>query len=242
MTKIIKLLLIVLTTTSGIVFADVGKKDLKEIYELTGVGDYQNALEKHIRFHEESKKSPSMAGVRLSFALMSWVKLGEQYPKALTELRKIRDENDSLLRSGKGNFNTFHDLSSINRELNKSNLTVELFKYLDKHYVEQAKRYYHVVEPTLIEMKEYELCGKYIDNPVFKYESIRYDRESNLNSAKNYPRLNTPEHYKYIDKSYMTGVLNLLEVLTALGRADEKTQVLERASNYFGYSEIVGQY
>lgn len=242
MTKIIKLLLIFLTTTSGLVFADVGKSDLKEIYELIDVGDYQNALEKHIWFHEESKKSPGMGGVRLSYALMSWVKLGEQYPKALTELKKIRDKNDSLLRSGKGNFSNFHDLSSINRELKESNLTVELFKYLDKNYVEQAKSYYHVVEPTLLEIKEYELCGKYIGNPVFKYESLRHNRESSLNSAKNYPKLNTPEHYRYIDKSYMTGVLNLLEILTALEREDEKTQVLERVSNYFGYSEIVGQY
>ena len=242
MTRTIKILFIFLITISCSAFAGVDKNDLNNIYKLIDAGDYQKALEKHIWFHEESKKSPSMGGVRLSYALTSWVALGEKYPKALVELKKIRDSNDSLLRSGKGNFSNFHDLSAINRQLKQSNLTVELFKYLDKNHFEQAKRYYHAVEATLMEIKDYKLCGKYIDNPVFKYESLRYNRESSLNSAKNYPQLNTPEHYNYIDKAYLTGVLNLLEVLTALKREEDKNQVLERASSYFGYSEIRKQY
>ena len=47
----------------------VGNEDLDKICELAENGHYQEALEKHKWFHEESKKSAGMGGVRLSYAL-----------------------------------------------------------------------------------------------------------------------------------------------------------------------------
>ena len=242
MTRAFVLLIISFFFMSTAVKAEINENTLREIDQLIEVGDYQRALEKHIWFHEASRESPGMGGVRLSYALSSWVELGELYPVALFELRKLRDNYKTVLLAGHGTFNDFHDLSSINRVLKESDQTVELFRYLDKKYPEQAKQYHAVTEPHLMALKEYELIAKYIGDPVFKYESLRHLRELNINMAKSYPELNDPDHLRYADKAYITGVLNLLEVLTALDRSDDKRRVLYRASNYFGYDTITEHY
>lgn len=67
---------IILIIINGLVMADVGNEDLNQICKLTEKGQYKQALEKHLWFHEESKKSPGMAGVRLSYAISAWINLG----------------------------------------------------------------------------------------------------------------------------------------------------------------------
>jgi hypothetical protein len=238
MKKIITFILIFFITVST-VLADVDSNDLKDIDKLIKDGEYQKALKKHTLFFEESKTSKGMGGVRLSFALSSWVKLGRKYPPALTELIKLRDLVDIKVRSGKSSFSDFHDLSSINRELKNNSNTIDVFNYLDKHYPSQAKAGYHAIEKLLINKKYYQLCSKYMGDPIYKYESLRHRRETNLNSTKTHPSLATTKHYKYIDKTYIDGVLNLLVVLNALNNREAIDEIHLRASQYFGYKQIL---
>src|SRR5687768_17293473 len=88
--------------------AQVGNADLQEIRRLTSEGKYEEALNKHLWFHEESKSSIGMGGVRLSFALSHWMELGEAYPPALAALKAIRDANEAKLLEGAGGFREFH--------------------------------------------------------------------------------------------------------------------------------------
>lgn len=219
-------------------FSKVSNEDLDDIQKLTKDGKYQQALEKHLWFHEESKTSKGMGGVRLSFAIGHWVYLGEKYPPALDALVKIRDINRDILLSGKGNFDNFMETSSINRELDEKNNTYELFLTLDKKYPKQAERYYHVAEALLIEKKEYELCGKYIGDPVFKYEKLRHFRELNLSMARKKPKMNNPEYLKLTDERYIDGVLKLIEVLMAIQKEVEAKEIQKRAMSYFSNDEI----
>ena len=47
-------------------------------------GRYELALEKHVWFHENALTfRPSLAGVRLSYALDDWLQLAARYPPAL---------------------------------------------------------------------------------------------------------------------------------------------------------------
>jgi hypothetical protein len=233
-----KLVFLAIFITCFSAFAEVGNKDLDDIRQLTKTGLYQQALDKHIWFHEASKTSSSMAGVRLSYAIDAWIKLGEKYPPALDALINVRDTNKELLLSGNGDFQYFHDFSSINRELGEEDQTYELFLILDKKYPKQADTYYHVVENLLIEKKEYKLCGKYIGDPIYKYENIRHHRETLLSFEKREPNMNKPRYLKYANKSFIDGVIKLIEVLVAIDKKDEAIEIQKRALSYYDNKKI----
>jgi hypothetical protein len=80
---------------ANLALAEVNLEDLNNIRDLVKNEQYELALQKHVWFHEESRSSSGMAGVRLSYAISDWVELGNKYPPALSELRRIRDENQS---------------------------------------------------------------------------------------------------------------------------------------------------
>src|SRR4051812_9051491 len=100
-------------------------KVLNEALTLTKQGKYEEALQKHLWFHENAlKHDKALAAVRLSFALSDWVELGKKYPKARKALVAIRDKNTKSVSEGKGNFDLFMEIAAINRYLNERAKTV----------------------------------------------------------------------------------------------------------------------
>ena len=227
------LIIISLALVSSISLARVGTEDLTEIRELTKAGDYQKALEKHLWFHEESKSSSGMGGVRLSFALSAWIELAEQYQPAMEALIHVRDADKEKLLLGIGSFRNFHDLSSINKKLDEEQATLELFLILDQQYPEQSGPYYIVAEDLLIKHKKYNICAKYIADPIVKYEGLRNRRERSLGMARENRKMNNSHFLDNTDKNYVEGVTKLIEVLLAIDRQKEAIEVQQRALSYF---------
>ncbi|HTD86247.1 MAG TPA: serine/threonine-protein kinase, partial [Candidatus Binatia bacterium] len=68
-------------------------KILDEAKEQRQHGEYEQALQRHIWYHNHALEfEPSLTGVRLSFALAEWIELGRRYPRARRALIEIRDE------------------------------------------------------------------------------------------------------------------------------------------------------
>ncbi|SDU15438.1 hypothetical protein [Halopseudomonas salegens] len=233
------LVLIVSFLFSSLSYGTVDNSDLDHIVQLTKEGRYQQALEKHLWFHEASKTSQGMGGVRLSYALDEWVRLGKNYPAAMDALIGIRDDNKELLLSGQGDFQNFLELSSINRVMGDREATLDLFIILDEKYPDQAQSYYHAAERLLIENKAYDISARYIGDPILKYEGLRHMRERNLGLARGNPDLNTPRFIAYADESFVNDVLSLIEILVAVGQADEALEVQKRALSYFESDRIM---
>ncbi len=125
---------------------------------------YDDALAKHVWFHQEAlKHQPSLYGVRLSFALLYWTRLGAVYPPALEKLKSVRDEAAKDVREGTGTHGIFHDFVSINAALKEDGRTKDLFVWLHTNKPDFAKEVYALAQPSLIKAKQYELCGAYID-------------------------------------------------------------------------------
>ncbi|MDB6021394.1 MAG: hypothetical protein JWQ04_1251 [Pedosphaera sp.] len=144
-------------------------------------GNFEQALNKHIWFHEHSlDKDPSYYGVRLSFALSDWMELGKKYPKALEELKKIRDKDTALLAGGQGNEALFHDVEAINKQLGETDATVDLFKQIDQARPEFAASIYYLAEEALITAGKYPLAKKYLGNPQDQFATARRNYESGL--------------------------------------------------------------
>lgn len=130
--------------------------------------NYESALAKQVWFHEHALEfDQGQYGVRLSFALSYWMDLAKAYPPALEKLKAIRDATQRRLdptQGGKPTAEDFHDLASINKELDENDGTVAAFQLLDKHDAKMAQREFRLALPALVQAKEYKLCGKYVDS------------------------------------------------------------------------------
>jgi beta-lactamase regulating signal transducer with metallopeptidase domain len=96
-------------------------------------GRYEEALAKHIWYHTASRQEPGQGGVRLSFALSDWLKLGQAYPPALKALRQTREETEKAVRAGGvdvDRFTLFQEFAGFNWTLGEEEKTLALHREL----------------------------------------------------------------------------------------------------------------
>ena len=128
-------------------------------------GKYPEALERHEYYYFNIlKEHPSHYGVRLSFALSDWIKLGEKYPKAKQRLLEIRNEGMRKIESGTWEFETFHEVVAISKWLNENQAAVQCFKVIDSQETDQQKlqKCFEVVFEHLVNHHETVLSNKYL--------------------------------------------------------------------------------
>lgn len=228
----------ILFLIAGLIFlrplmAQVGNADLQDIRRMMTQGKYEEALKKHLWFHEESKTSTGMGGVRLSFALAQWLELGEAYPPALSALRGVRDENEVKLLNGAGGFKEYHDFSAINRTLKDDDRTYRLFLQLDAKYPAVATQCFDVTLDLIVARRNYDLYAKYGGDPIVRYERFRTMRETNLGMARKNSKLDNDRFREYTDKTFGDKTVQLIEIMVQLKRFDEAREIQKRALAYF---------
>lgn len=208
--------------------AAVGNQDLQAIRQLINTGQYEEALQKHLWFHKESKSSPSMGAVRLSVALDQWADLSGKYPKALEAFKRLRDQHEQTLLAGAGGFPEFHEYASFNRTLKEDDKTYELFKRLHAAYPQTAAQCFHAAMNLIVARKDYELCGAYIKDALKLYEDSQKARDLNLNLAKS-----RPEFAYYADQAFDTKTSQLIEIMVNLNQHEVAKEIQKRAVSYF---------
>lgn len=151
---------------------------LDETRDLVREGEHEEALERFIWFHNHAlEQSPSMYGVRLSFALSYWKQLGEVYPPALEAMESIRDEKTALLEKGEGNIGIFHDVIAFNRTLDENKKTLRLFEQIDEEQPERAGEFWPLAKDVVLDKKRYELARKYVGDPVEAFDEVKANYE-----------------------------------------------------------------
>lgn len=136
-------------------------------------GKYQEALDRHIWFHDHVLEyNPGMVGVRLSFALSYWKSLGEDYPPAMAALKEIRDRKTVQILDEGGSFDLFADVQALNRTLDETYKSIELFETIATKQPLLAKEYLHVVKDDLFAAKRYDILKNFIENPMYEYSII----------------------------------------------------------------------
>ena len=124
---------------------------LTEARELAGRGQYQEALERHVWFHEHAlDRDDNLCGVRLSYALSDWVQLGDVYPPARDALVETRNRAAAALKSGDWSQERFHDVARINQQLGAEEETASLFLDLHQSDPVKASPFYSDAEPGLL--------------------------------------------------------------------------------------------
>jgi hypothetical protein len=199
---------------------------LREAVELTEKGCYEEALLRHLWFHQHAlEHKPAQYGVRLSFALSYWMQLAEAYPPALDALRSIRDTKMDELAGGGGSRHSFNDVVAINDHIGEVPRTAELFRMLDARYPEIAKDCYSSAEDALIGEGEYVLCERYLSDLDAKLESIRDKRECLIECDEESVRDLPPELLRFPEQLFAKDVGQLIEILHCAGRTAEAARV-----------------
>ncbi len=225
--RLLLVILFVLMATYS--WAEDMHKYLNDTEEMVQQGKYQEALDRFIWFHEHSlEHEPSMYGVRLSFALISWKSLFDVYPPARKAMEDIRDRKAQILESGKGDANLFNDVESLNDTLGEEKKTVTLFEMLDKEQTPLAKKCWHMAKEVIISEKRFDIVGKYIGNPVREFNQIKEMYEQNLKLYDD-PRIGS-EHFKAFNENHLVEqTIQLIEVAIALGDKKAAGEIQQKA-------------
>jgi hypothetical protein len=165
---------------------------LREAEADAQAGRKEDALAKQIWFHDNALEiRPSLYGVRLSFALNDWHRLGLAYPPALEKLKAVRTQAATQVlteRDKEKMRDLFADLSAINQELGDEDQTAEVFASLDRDAPDKATQVYDIAQPALVATKKYSLCGKYLDPEKSMADLLReYDFDLEYASQQDTP-------------------------------------------------------
>ena len=217
--------------------ADPAQEALTAARQLAQEGKFEEALAKHVWFHDHAlESSPSMYGVRLSFALGNWVDLGKKYPKALAKLKAIRDEKTKLLLRGEGDNEIFHDVVAINRTLEETQATVELFKKLDAGQPKRATQFFAYADDPLIGAGEFALAKKHLGDPMARFERAQEMLEHGLEYAKTSPIAERSRDVS--QRMFVRDVVQLITVLTKTGDTEKAREIQAKALALFESPDI----
>jgi len=217
-----------------------GVQAFQELEALAEAGKFEEALDKHLWFHEASKELPGMGGVRLSYALDIWMELAKKYSPAMDALINLRNNNREILLKGDGKFENFHDLSAINQTLGENEDTFMVFLEIHNNHPKQAKSYYHVVEELIVEKQAYDICDKYITDPIKKYSQIQHMHEMNVELMRKSPTMDNDDFKKNTKESYVKEVCRLIEIMSTLEKTDIAEGIQKLALDYLDNEEIRG--
>lgn len=204
------------------------KNALEEARVLAREGKFQEALEKHIWFHDHILETDrSYYGVRLSFALADWIELGKKYPKALESLKGIRDSKTARLEGGEQDRVLFHDVESINGRLGQPQATVKLFKDLDAKQPEFAKKIYDLAEDNLVDAGEFVLARKYLGDPMVRFEKMSAGYRRGLEYSKDAKM--GEDSKKAFERIFTTNVVRLITLLDQSGDPAKAREIQTKA-------------
>lgn len=202
--------------------------------------NYEDALAKHVWYHENALKyGVGQGGVRLSFVLNDWLKLGRAYPPALEKLKSIQNDLEKQLSTGKGDTGQFHDFSSINRLFDEVKRTSDLFILLDEKSPVLAGKVFHIAQPALVTAKEYTLCGKYIQSERAYRQAVDGFRAAEKFEA-NLPQ-NGRKPPSYARPSFSNACSTLVALLVKNNRLDEAKKIAADAAKELDDADFKAQ-
>ncbi len=209
----------------------------------TDAGQYANALAKYVWFFQSALKyDPTQRGVRVSFALSSWAKLGESYPPALDKLKAVRDEAEQNVRQGKDAVSAFQDFVAINATLKDDDNTSDFFTWLDANKPDTAKEVFdrtqHWLLPALVKTKKYNVCGKYINPDTSLKQTLQLYRT--MIEQVNQHHVGS-EIKNFAEQNFINKITTLIAICVVDDRKADAQQIVDKISKESDLPEFKDQ-
>lgn len=203
---------------AGMARAEDMQAYLQETRQLQKAGKHDEALLRHIWFHENAlKHDRGMGGVRRSFALTEWNELAQVFPPALVALVSTRNATAQEIEKSGGTFDLFQDVAAIDCTLDQRANTVKLFAKISEKFPAKAKRYWIVAKDAVIGEKDYDLAKKHMGSAESEFEDLKTSHEMMMKAL---PKELLAKVKSSMERSFVDDTLQLIEVAKATG--DEK--------------------
>jgi hypothetical protein len=112
--------------------ASIYSQEMHNAVQLARRGIYVEATRKFWWCFDQGREENGFLAVRVSFLLRYINDLGQRYPPAMEDMKSRRDAIEALLLEGKGDHQLFNDLLHLNRVLNDSHRTIDLWHTLSE--------------------------------------------------------------------------------------------------------------
>jgi len=193
------------------------RKVLREARQLVKSEQYAAALEKYTWFHNHALDfDGALAGVRLSYAILEWVDLGEVYPPAREALERVRDAKTESLTQGTYDVRLFHDVASINRAFGHVERTRDLFKTIADADRSVAEKFFRIALESLVDTKEFSLARSFMPDPQKQIEQFampfKFGRQSTPSVSSEFQ-----EAQEVFVRIYIKNVSRILQVFLGVG-------------------------
>jgi hypothetical protein len=130
----------------------------------TSNGDFKEALKGFLWYHRHALKyNEAQGGVRLSFALLYWTELCAVYKPAMNAYLEILERSSTRLLEGKGTWDLFHEVVSMNERIDRNADSLELFRHLMSIKPILGDRYVIVMMDLLLDDGDHETCLQFSD-------------------------------------------------------------------------------
>lgn len=135
-------------------------------YDLVRAGRHEEALREFQWLHENAlQECRSWAGVRLSYSLDAWARLGKVYPPARAALEAVCARDTALLLAGRGSRDLFLDVNAIQWVLGRQERTHALFVELERVDPELAQACAGVALTAIVATRDYALAERLLPDP-----------------------------------------------------------------------------
>jgi hypothetical protein len=201
---------------------------LKEARAAAKAGDFSLALSNYERFFDRALQDQGedneYYGVRLSYCLDEWARLGEKYPEARVRLEaKARDALGAF--EATSNPEKFHDYQSIQDHLEQKELVFSQFIAFHESRPDLARVALRFMWNRLVEAKRWDVCASYLDDSESKYKKALYKFDQSMEVCGSDPSLGGEEFADQIKGWYVRDVGNLLSALRNTGRLEAASRL-----------------
>lgn len=195
-------------------------------------GDYPEALKQYSYFFEHALDGDpaSLYGVRLSYCLDEWSRLGKAYPPALDALHERREVALRRFEATQEPEN-FHDFETISKYLDAHQEAVDSFMAYhakDRNLAVLAVRF---VWSKLVAQGAWEVCGCYLGDPRDRYKTALMKFDQAMKVSRENPDFGGADFDEQIKGWYVRDVSELLLVLTHTGQDRAATRFHSRAKS-----------
>lgn len=209
------------------------RKILDEARTAFKEGSYQIALQKYEYFFDHALDDDPAAyyGVRLSYCLDEWSRLGEKYPKATERLEGKREESMSLLRSTRSP-EFFHDFIAICDYLKCPQQPIEEFIKIhesDRALSEQIVSY---IWDALVQQELWDICADYVEDSIEAYSLCLSKFDQAIEVCESDEALGGEDFERQIKGWCIRDMSNLLLVLKHTEQVNASQKILNLAKEY----------
>jgi len=195
--------------------------------------NYAMALAKRVWFHQYALEvNKHYSAVRLSYGLMSWAELGDQYPPAKTLLRYLASyAKHTLMENPNNSYSLIQEYLSINKVLKRTDQSISFFRWLDEHHPKVAARKFHVFRDVLTKHEQFSLYNKYLNPRVdFSQMTSSYVRSIDESKRRGYgDKEKSQKMLRFDTNRYIYNVARLVAILVINKRVDEAQNIVKKA-------------